>query len=224
MTTTRIEGRTGPTLLVDVPAGFTGLPLGQSEDGNVTSANELAAPIAQYAGQSATDVLPQVNLVANLLQTNNILLYGRFAASGDEDTEPALADLALAVAPLGTAGDERVAMLGGNRDVAAAALRRQYVARSPHADARLIRLGAGPAMVALIAGEYRLPPEMSRRHVEIVVPQIKCEFQIPAPDGTLVMLTVGTSSETGYAAVLTAAMRIANSLRIEYPAQDGAAR
>lgn len=219
--TTTTEHEVEPELLIDLPPGFTGLPLRGSEEDNVASIDALAANLAPHAGRHAGDMPEYVNLFAHFLDDNKVRLYGRFAVSDENVSEPVLADLALAIAPLEADDDDAPAALRRNPDIAAAQLLRQYRARHPNSDARVVRLGMNSAMVAVTAGAYRLPAEATRTGQEAVLPQIKCEFQIPTSDGAhVVMMTVSTSSEAGCQAVLTEAMRIANSIRFEEPDED----
>lgn len=149
-----------------------------------------------------------VTWFAQSLPEETIRLYGRFAVEADAVADPVLADLAAAVVLLD--GDDSVARL-----------RQRYRARHPHADVRAIRLATGPAIVAVTAGEYRLPPDLAGHGVDTVLRRITAEFQIPAPDGAhLALMTVSTANEAGCQAVLTAAMRVANSIRVTRPQSD----
>lgn len=215
---TTTEHDVEPELLLDLPPGFTGLPLRGSEEDNAASIDALAAELAPHAGEHAAAMPEYVNWFAHLLADNKVRLYGRFVVSDESVAGPVPADLVLAVAALEAADDDAPAALRRNPDIAAARLRQQYVERHPHADARVVRLAMNTAMVAVTAGEYRLPRDATRTGQETVLPQIRCEFQIPTPDGAhLVMMAVSTTSESGCQAVLTEAMRIANTIRVEDP-------
>lgn len=209
-----------PALEIDLPPGFTGLPLHGSEDENAAAIGELATLLAPHAGDQATELPAYLTWFAQMLAANKVRLYGRFAVSDDALDSPVLADLVLAVAKLDP-GDHDATLLRGNRTLTATHLRHQYVSRHPEADARIIDLRLGPAMAAVTAGEYRLPPEATRSSQEVTLPRLRAEFHIPAPDGThLVMMSIATSSEAGRQAVLTEAVRIANSIRLEEPSAD----
>lgn len=202
--------RPAPELLLTPPPGFVGLPLHADEQATLTP----------HSGERATGLPRYVTWFAHLLAEEDIRLYGRFAVVDGVVDAPVLADLAVAVAPWD--GDDR-ATVRGNRDVAVARLRKQYLARQPHADVRVLRLAIGPAMVAVTAGQYRLPPDVTR-HGQDVLPRISAEFQIPTPDGTHVaLMTVSTANEAGCQGVLTTAMRVAYSIRVTRPRHDATA-
>ncbi|WP_116041769.1 hypothetical protein [Amycolatopsis palatopharyngis] len=77
---------------------------------------------------------------------------------------------------------------------------------------------SGPSMVAQRAGEHRISPEAAGQLQEVVIPEFKAEFQILAPDAAhLVVMVITTTSEIGWPAVAAEAMRVANSVRFEYP-------
>ncbi len=212
-----------PELLLTPPPGFVGLPLRADEQDNATTIDALTAKLTPHANEHAPELPRYVTWFAQLLAEENIRLYGRFAVDVAALDEPALADLAVAIVSLNTTSEDQLAALRSERDVAVARLRQQYLARQPHADARVIRLAMGPAMVAVTAGEYRLPPDLARNGRAAVLPRITAEFQIPTPDGAhVVLMTVSTANETACQAVLTAAMRVANSIRVTRPKQDAA--
>ncbi|MPY77191.1 MAG: hypothetical protein GEV04_01600 [Actinophytocola sp.] len=210
-----------PGLLLTPPPGFVGLPLRADEQDSIEA---LTGKLAPHAGERAEELPRYVTWFAHLLAEENIRLYGRFAVDVDALDEPVLADLAVAIASLNTTCEDNLAALGSNRDVAVARLRQQYLARQPHADARIIRLAMGPAMVAVTAGEYRLPSDLAQNGRAAVLPRITAEFQIPTPDGAhIVLMTVSTAIEAACQAVLTAAMRVANSIRVTRSQRDAAA-
>lgn len=213
-----------PELLLTPPPGFVGLPLRADEQNDTASVDALAAKLTPHAGERAPELPRYVTWFAHLLAEENIRLYGQFAVEVAERDEPVLADLAVAVAPLDIARDDQLVAMRSHRDVAVARLRQRYLARHPHAHATVVRLAMGPALVAVTAGEYRLPPDLTRNGRAAVLPRITAEFQSPTPDGAhVVLMTVSTANETACQAVLTAAMRVANSIRVTRSHQDAAA-
>ncbi|WP_092531131.1 hypothetical protein [Amycolatopsis arida] len=201
----------GPELLVDVPPGFVGLPLRGSAEDNAAAIAGLASDLAPHAGDQAAELPRHLTWLAQLLAEGSVRLYGRFAVS-----DTSLAELALAVVPLRAEDDTGPAAVRRNRHAAVEELRRHYLERHPGADARIVPLGLGPAMVAVTAGEYRLPPQATRTGQATVLPQLRAEFQLPVPAGThLIVLVVTGRDEETWQAVLTAAMRVANSIRLE---------
>lgn len=213
-----------PELLLTPPPGFVGLPLHVDEHQKAASIDALAAKLIPHVGERAAEVPRYVTWFAHLLAEENIRLYGQFAVDVAGLEDPVLADLAIAVAPLDITQDDQLVAMRSHRDVAVAQLRQQYLARHPHAHATVIQLAMGPAMVAVTAGEYRLPPDLIRDGQESVLPRIAAEFQIPTPDGTnIVLLTASTANDAACRAMLTAAMRVANSIRVTRPRQGAAA-
>ena len=100
----------------------------------------------------------------------------------------------------------------------AAMLVKQYLEKHPDAEAHVVQLESGPSMVAQRAGEHRISPEAAGQLQEVVIPEFKAEFQILAPDAAhLVVMVITTTSEIGWPAVAAEAMRVANSVRFEYP-------
>ncbi|WP_199431327.1 hypothetical protein [Qaidamihabitans albus] len=144
---------------------------------------------------------------------DSVRLFGRFAVGGDA---PEPATFSLAVVELTRPGAAPVAHLTRDRGLVAEALRAQYQQHRPEADTRVIDLTIGPALAAVTAAEYRLPPEMSGHSREVVRPVFRIEVQIPAPDGRhLVVVDVTTESEADWPAVAEETVRIANSIRVE---------
>lgn len=202
-----------PGLLLTPPPGFVALPLRADEQDNVTSIDALAAKVTPRAHEHGADLPRYVTWFTNLLPEDSIRLYGQFAVDVDALDEPVLADLAAAVVPLDIDSDGQLVALRNHRDVVVAQLRQRYLARHPHAHTTVARLAMGPAMVAVTAGEYRLPPDLTRH--DAVLPRIAAECQIPTPDGAHVaLLTASTAQEAACHAVLTAVTRVANSVRV----------
>ncbi|MQA61857.1 MAG: hypothetical protein GEU86_10250 [Actinophytocola sp.] len=216
--TTPTKPKSMPRLLIDLPPGFAGLTITGDDEQDTPSVADLAARIARPAGRSTEQMAEYVGLLASLMADNQARLFGRFATSDQHLPEPVVANFVLAMPEL-AAGDSDVAgHIAPNGSVVAAQLEKIYRKRHPAADVRVVELAVGPAMVAATAGEYRLPPEVTGQSAPIVRPEFKAEFQIPAPDGSrLVVIAVTTDSEAGWPAVAAEAMRIANSVRFEEP-------
>ncbi len=204
-----------PGLLLTPPPGFVALPLRADDQDNPTGIDALAAKLTQHTTERE-DLPRYVTWFTHLLPEDSIRLYGQFAVDVDSLDEPVLADLAAAVVPLDVDSDDQLVALRNHRDVVVAQLRQRYLARHPHAHTTVARLAMGPAMVAVTAGEYRLPPDLTRN--EAVLPRIAAEYQIPTPDGAHVaLLTASTAQEAACHAVLTAVTRVANSIRVTRP-------
>lgn len=216
--TTPAKAKAMPRLLIDLPPGFTGLPLTGDEEQDTSSVTDLAARTARQAGHSTEQMAEYVGLLASLMADNQARLFGRFATSDEHLPEPVVANFVLAMPEL-AAGDSDIAdHIAPNASVVAGELEKNYRKRHPAADVRVVELTIGPAMVAASAGEYRLPPEVTGQAAPVVRQEFKAEFQIPTPDGSrLVVMAVTTDSEAGWPAVAAEAMRIANSIRIEEP-------
>lgn len=205
-----------PGLLLTPPPGFVGLPLRTGGPDNVANIDALAAKLAPHAGEHSAELPRYVTWFAHLLAEENIRLYGRYPVDVDALDEPVLADLAAAVVPLDIGSDDQLVALRNHRDVVVAQLRQRYLERHPHAHTTVARLAMGPAMVAVTAGEYRLPSDLTRQ--ETVLPRIAAEFQIPTPDGAHVaLLTASTAHDAACQAMLTATTRVANSIRVTRP-------
>lgn len=210
------EGQRGPRVLIDVPLSFTGLALHSNEAENAVSIDRLAAALAPHADDHAGAMREYVTWFARFLADSDVRLYGRFAVSAGDDVPPATADLALAVVTLDSDDDSGPAAVRSHRAASAANLRTQYIERHPYADARVVRLGSGPALAALTIGDFALPPAATRSGERETLPQIKVEFQLPAPDGRhLAILAVTTRAESAMQTVLTEAMRIADRIRFD---------
>ena len=200
---------TRPHVRLVPPPGFAGLPIEESEEDNARNLRALAARTAGPAGVTPQTMTEHLTLLAAVMATNGVLLYGRFAVSTTDGGRPATASLALTMRALAAEASDAMVR---NRGAAAAELLRLYRKRVPHAVARVVDLPIGPAMVATTAGEYRLPAG--------VRPELKAEFQIVAPDGRhLVVLAVITADEAAWPAVAAAASHVATTLRFE-PAED----
>ncbi|MEU6265075.1 hypothetical protein [Saccharopolyspora shandongensis] len=124
-------------------------------------------------------------------------ILGRFAA-GDP---PVSLALAVGVAPLHAMPLPAMAI--------ASSLVVPYRRRHPAAQVGVVMLANGPALVALHAGEYRLPPEGTRE--ELLLPRIKAEVQVP--DGNrMVVVSVAGAGQDDWPAVIAEATRLAGSV------------
>ncbi|MFI0466154.1 hypothetical protein ACH347_18930 [Saccharopolyspora sp. 5N102] len=126
-------------------------------------------------------------------------ILGRFTA-GDP---PVSLALAVGVAPLRAMPLPAVAI--------ASSLVVPYRRRHPAAQVGVAMLANGPALVALHAGEYRLPPEVAGAREELLLPRIRAEVQVP--DGNrLVVVSVAGAGQDDWPAVIAEATRLAGSV------------
>lgn len=201
---------TTPSLRIDLPPGFTGMPVTGDDSMNARLAWSISEKVAAPAGRSTEDFAAALMVLTPDLKANGVRLFGKFAAG---DGPEYLATLSLGVL---TWPDADTEMLALRRTAVAEALLNVYKTKHPQADARLLRLPIGPALAAVEAGEYRLPPTYTGRPTEVVRAQAKVEYQIPLPDGEHVaVLVVTAESKVGWPAVAEAASRVAYSLRAE---------
>lgn len=201
--------RPAPGLRIDVPRGFAGIPITGGPEAIAAAVRRLAEQVAEREPGQASDIEENLGGLAHFLAQREVRLFGRFAVTGEHSSEPALANLALAVADLGEL-PEGVAPGSTPRLVAAATLVKQYRDRHPDADAQVVELSGGPAMIAQRAGDQLIG--------DTRIPEFKAEFQLPSPDTRhLAVLVVTTSDEAAWPAVAAAAMRSANSIRFEDP-------
>ncbi|WP_125801343.1 hypothetical protein [Amycolatopsis sp. WAC 01416] len=195
-------------LQLDLPPGFTGMPVTENDTMNARFALGVSEKAAVHTGRSTEDFAAALLTLTPELKSNGVRVFGKFAAG---DSPEYLATLSLAVLRWPDADTE---MLTLRRNAVAEALLDVHRKKHPLADARVIRLPIGPAMAAVEAGEYRLPPEFTGRPTENIRAQAKVEYQIPLPDSDyLAVLVVTAESETGWPAVAEAASRVAYSLR-----------
>ncbi|MGC7102529.1 hypothetical protein ACPZ19_48335 [Amycolatopsis lurida] len=208
--------RPAPGLRVDVPPGFAGIPITGGPEAIAAAVRRMAQRIGTAAPEQSGDIEENLGGLAHFLAQREVRLFGRFAVTGDDTREPALANLALAIVDFGES-PEGVGAGGANRVVAAATLVKQYRDRHPDADVQVVELAGGPAMVAQRAGYHQVGD--TRR-----VPEFKAEFQLPSPDTRrLAVMVVSTGEEAAWPAVAAAAMRSAHSIRFEEPDSDQAA-
>ncbi|WP_158881842.1 hypothetical protein [Amycolatopsis anabasis] len=202
-----------PRILLDVPPGFTGLPLSADGQDNARRVADFAEKAARETGQKPGPVGEFLAGMVNGMLANNVRLFGKFAV-GDE--EPVLATLSMAIAPL--SGD--LAVLDGRRDALVESLLRLYREQHPRSDVKIVRLPIGPAVAAVVAGEYRLPGEVTGQLSESVRPVFRTEFQIPTPDGTqVILLSVSADSGDGWPLIAERSVTIARSVRVEQGAR-----
>ncbi|TCP53117.1 hypothetical protein EV191_105180 [Tamaricihabitans halophyticus] len=214
------EPTTTPQILIDTPPGFAGLPLTADAMRNEAAVHDLARRIAEHDGQHSPEQLASyLGVFTQTMGANNIRLFGRFAVGGEE---PALATLALAVAELADPESEDAERCRAHPTKAAEALVTQFRQRHPDAHVQVVRLNIGPALGAVVAGDYVLPPELTGQETSVRRPVIRAEFQIPAPDGAkLITMSLTTDNEDGWPAIARESVRIANTIRYQQPvAQD----
>lgn len=206
-----------PQLLVDVPAGFAGIPITSSGEDITRHLRGLVARSAESGYQEQDELLDNLGAVAHTMARENIRLFGRFAVADESSPEPALANLALAMPRLDVDA-EHADTLKQNRVLVVRELLRRYRERVPDADVRSHRVALGPALIAQRAGEYHFPAELTHGQGPRVRTEFKVEFQIPSPDMMwLVIMTVTTGSEQAWPLVAAQARRVADSVRLEYP-------
>lgn len=222
-----------PLIQLEVPPGFTGLPVGAPADGPRAGARyptevrrrELAADIAADCGPHARELLSYLSALAGIAAPHRLRLFGHFAAGDGGPREGVFANLAVTVPALRVSDFGTVRRIARDPLTTAKLLRTRYRERHPYADVSVVQLGIGPAMVVSSAGEYRLPPKMTGSPETVVRHRVKAEFQIPAPGGThLIVMTVSSDNEAGWPSVAGTAMRVANSIRCaQHPPEPGCA-
>lgn len=197
-----------PALQIDLPPGFTGMPVTDDDTMNARLAWGISEKVAPQAGRSVEDFATALMALTPGLRGNGVRVFGKFAAG---DGPEYLATLSLGVLRWPAADTEMLAL---RRTAVADALLDVYKREQPRADARLLRLPIGPAMAAVNAGEFHVPREFTGRPTEIVRVQAKVEYWIPLPDGEhVVILAITAESEAAWPAVAEAASRVAHSLR-----------
>lgn len=195
---------------LDVPPGFTGLPISAAQESGSDATAELAGQISQQTNQEPGELAELLADLATGLANINIEIYGKFAVGDDS---PSLASLTLARVPL---SEERAVRFSVNRQLLVDALVHQYGERKPHADVRRISLPIGPALAAVITGQYELPPEVAGTPEGLVHPVFRTEFQIPTPDGReLLLLNVNADSDSDWSTIAEQSVAVAQSLRVE---------
>ncbi len=196
--------KTLPALNIDLPPGFSGMPVSDDEELNLRTAWAVSQKAATAAGKTPEEFGGYLVSLVPAMRRTNIRVFGKFAVGEGPEF---LATLTLALVPFPAAAD-------GPGESVAEVIADVYRRRHPKAEVRLVSLPAGPAMAAIECGEFRLPPELTGNPVEEVRTQIKAMYQIPWPDGgSVVMLSVIAESEQAWPAVAEATGRIAHSLR-----------
>ncbi|MBA8823234.1 hypothetical protein FHX42_000563 [Saccharopolyspora lacisalsi] len=135
------------------PPGFAGLAIGRSADELRARARALATELAQHGAGDVEQLAEHLALVGARFSRFDVRVFGQFPVG---DTDPALATMTLAASELNTDDREEVRR---NRYATASAMLRQYQQRHPDADARIVQVPSGPAVAAVVAGEFRLPAE-----------------------------------------------------------------
>src|SRR6266496_3647839 len=139
MTTTK----TLPALHIDLPPGFTGMPVSDDLELNLRTAWAISQKAAAAVGKTPEEFGGYLVSLVPAMRRTNIRVFGKFAVG---DGPEFLATLTLAVVPFPEAGPlESVA--GALADI--------YRRRHPQAEVRLVDLPAGPAMAAIEGGEFR---------------------------------------------------------------------
>lgn len=208
-----MEHADAPRIVIEVPTSFSGLPIGGRALGGATARyRELSGELATQCGEHAGDVLSYLSALAGIADPRRLWLFGSFAAQ--DGARSVFATLALTVTRLVPLQAGVGVVRGTDRLAAANLLRDRYRHRHPYADASVVQLVSGPALVASSARENRLPPSVTGEAAVVVRHQVRSDFQIPAPDGLhLIVLSVSSDSEAGWPSVAASAMRVANSIR-----------
>lgn len=195
-------------LRIDLPPGFAGMPVTNDDETNTRIAWAVGEKVAARAGKTTEEFSGYLLAMAPIMKNNGIRLFGKFAVCEGPDY---VATLTMGVARWPDGDPE---MLAASRSAVAGALLDVYRQKHPRADARPVLLPIGPAMAAIEAGEFRLPPEVTGQASELVRPRLKAEYQIPLPSGEgVVILTVTAESETGWPSIARATTLVACSLR-----------
>ncbi|WIX86446.1 hypothetical protein [Amycolatopsis sp. DG1A-15b] len=182
-------------LEIDLPPGFSGMPVGTDDKMNrghawMVAENVAPATSVEQFGSYLMALVPT-------MQANGIRVFGKFAV-GARKGDVATLTLGVALWP---------ETAPGSRDALVAAMAEEYRGRHKRAVVQPVRLPIGPAIVAISGGEFHLPERDVRT-------QIKAEYQIPLPDGrSVVILSVIAESEDAWPAVAEATAKVAWSLR-----------
>ncbi|SED80582.1 hypothetical protein SAMN04489727_9495 [Amycolatopsis tolypomycina] len=188
-------------LQIDLPPGFSGMPVGSDDRMNRRHAWMVAENTAAGAGKSVEEFGSYLMALVPTMQANGIRVFGKFAVGTRKGD---VATLTLGVAQWPDTAP-------GSREALVAALAAEYRGRHKRAVVQPVRLPIGPAIVAISGGEFHLPERDVRT-------QIKAEYQIPLPDGrSVVILSVVAESEDAWPAVAEVTAKVAWSLRSEEP-------
>jgi len=214
MTTTEQKS---PKLRMDLPPGFVGMPVSGDDETNAGYAWVVGERVAGSIDKTAQQFGSYLMALAPKLKENGIRLVGKFAVG---DTPEYVATLTMAVSRWPDADPE---LLASKRESVAGALVAAYLESHPEADARLVRLPIGPAMAAVEAGEFRLPPAYTGLDETVVRPEVRAEYQIPLPDGeSVLILAVAAQSETGWPAIAEQTAVVAHSVRMDLDGEKDA--
>jgi hypothetical protein len=184
-------------LRIDLPPGFSGLPVGSDDQLNRRHAWTVAENVAGGVGKSVEEFGSFLMALVPTMQANGIRVFGKFAVGPRKGD---VATLTLGVAQWPEAAP-------GNREAVVAAMAEEYRSRHKGAVVQPVRLPIGPAVVAISGGEFHLPGREVRA-------QFKAEYQIPLPDDrSVVILSVVAESEDAWPAVAEATAKVAWSLR-----------
>lgn len=204
---------TGPRsqLLLDLPAGLAAVRLDTAGESLDVQARRLVEGL-QASDHQVADVEQTVRGIVEILDmlaALNVALTGKFTVATPEG--PAMATVVIAMHPLPVEDPEAAAAdLSG----LAAAVREIVQRRAPYAETRVVALPAGPAVVGVVLGEFRLPPERTGSDADLVVPTYRVQFLIPLPTGEhLLALDVSTTSTSGWPMIAQHAVAAAGSVR-----------
>jgi len=202
-----------PQLLLDLPAGLAAVRLDAAGEPLDVKARRLVEGL-QTSDHPVAEVEQTVRGIIgilDLLGALNVGLAGKFAVATPEG--PATATVVVAMHPLQVEDpDAAAADLSG----LAAAIREIVQRRAPYSETRVVTLPAGPAVVGVVLGEFRLPPERTGSDADVVVPSYRVQILIPLPTGEhLLALDVSTTSAYGWPTIARYAVAAAGSVRFD---------
>ena len=202
-----------PQLLLDLPAGLAAVRLDAAGEPLDVQARRLVEDL-QTSDHPVAEVEQTVRGIIgilDLLGALNVALTGKFAVATPEG--PATATVVVAMHPLQVEDpDAAAADLSG----LAAAIREIVQRRARYSETRVVTLPAGPAVVGVVLGEFRLPPERTGSDADVVVPSYRVQILIPLPTGEhLLALDVSTTSAYGWPTIARYAVAAAGSVRFD---------
>ena len=202
-----------PQGLLDLPAGLAAVRLDAAGEPLDVQARRLVEDL-QTSDHPVAEVEQTVRGIIgilDLLGALNVALTGKFAVATPEG--PATATVVVAMHPLQVEDPEAAAAdLSG----LAAAIREIVQRRARYSETRVVTLPAGPAVVGVVLGEFRLPPERTGSDADVVVPSYRVQILIPLPTGEhLLALDVSTTSAYGWPTIARYAVAAAGSVRFE---------
>ena len=161
-----------PQLLLDLPAGLAAVRLDAAGEPLDVQARRLVEDL-QTSDHPVAEVEQTVRGIIgilDLLGALNVGLAGKFAVATPEG--PATATVVVAMHPLQVEDPEAAAAdLSG----LAAAIREIVQRRARYSETRVVTLPAGPAVVGVVLGEFRLPPERTGSDADVVVPSYRVQ-------------------------------------------------